>query len=94
MDIESDCLEWTLVPRWLRVGIMFIKVARKESVTGLLAALLCSGLAVAAERPAPIATLDLSGQWPGAVATSLAFASEDTIAITRYPGSDTVSLQA
>jgi hypothetical protein len=70
---------------------MFITVARKESVCGLLAALLCSGLGVAAERLAPVATLDLNGQWPGAVATSLAFASEDTIAIARYPGSDTVS---
>jgi hypothetical protein len=48
-------------------------------------------VAARAERPAPIATLDLNGQWPGAVATSLAFASEDTIAIARYPGSDTVS---
>jgi hypothetical protein len=70
---------------------MFVKMARKEAVSGLLAALLCSGLTVAAERPAPIATLDLNGQWPGAVATSLAFASEDTIAIARYPGADTVS---
>ncbi len=60
-------------------------------MSGSLAALLCSGLAVAAERPTPIATLDLSRQWPGAVATSLVFASEDTIAIARYPGSDTVS---
>jgi hypothetical protein len=48
-------------------------------------------VAARAERPAPIATLDLNGQWPGAVATSLAFASEDTIAIAGYPGSDTVS---
>jgi len=35
--------------------------------------------------------MDLNGQWPGAVATTLAFASEDTIAIARYPGADTVS---
>jgi hypothetical protein len=70
---------------------MFIKMAREKSVNGLLTALLCSGLAVAAERPAPVATLDLNGQWPGPVATSLAFASEDTIAIARYSGSDTVS---
>lgn len=74
-----------------RAGIMFIKVARKGTVSGFLAALLCSSLAVAAERPAPVPTLDLNGQWPGAVATSLVFASEDTIAIARYPGSDTVS---
>jgi hypothetical protein len=76
----------------LQIEIMFNNMERKKAESRWFAtALLFSALTVAAEYPTPIATLDLNGPWPGAVATSLAFASEDTIALARYPGSDTVS---
>lgn len=52
-----------------------------------IAASLAGGL-VAEGRLSPIAKLTLSTQWPpGVVASTLAFISEDAIAIAQYPGS-------
>jgi hypothetical protein len=76
-ESEHDKVRWKGRVSWLFRGSLVIVLATTLA---------------AEERPIPVSKLELKSQWPSGVATrSLAFAAEDTIAVTQFPGADSVS---